>query len=483
MKGLESFGKQDVLVVGDMMVDKYIMGKVDRISPEAPVPVLREQEVRRKPGGAGNVIMNIISLGARVRAVGRVGDDSEGAFFRESLRKCGADDRYVFSEGSTIVKTRVSASNQQFIRIDEEAVVPPSGMLVREISLALPELMQGVTAVIISDYAKGFVTEELSQMMIQAARRCGVPVLVDPKGKSAVKYRHATALTPNQKEFLDLAGIPHAGSEEEIREAALRLCRENGLDCLICTRSEKGISLIQRESGEKKDFPAEVKEVTDVTGAGDTVAAVLALALGAGFSFEEGVRLANVAASIVISRFGASQTTVEELSAAVQPYAKTAGDTQEVFAQLHRLREQGRQIVFTNGCFDLVHAGHISSFRQARSMGDILVVGVNSDASVRRLKGETRPIVGLRDRVALLSALETVDFVIPFEEDTPQALIERIRPDVLVKGRDWEGKEIAGGEFVRSYGGKVAFLELEQGLSTTGIIEKIRRAAEQEGVH
>ncbi len=478
MRNLEDFRKQSVLVVGDMMVDKYIMGSVERISPEAPVPVLRQNEVRRKLGGTGNVIINTTSLGAKVRAIGRIGNDDEGAFFRKTLREFGVDDRYIFSDGNTIVKTRVSASNQQFIRIDEETIAPPSKEIVSEIIVALEKILQNITVVVISDYAKGFVTEELSQAIIKTAKMRSIPVLVDPKGKSAAKYRGATALTPNSKEFLDLTGMSSMPEESGIKIEALRLCDENDFDYLIFTRSEKGISTVNRANNTKNDYPAVVQEVIDVTGAGDTVVSAVALAIGAGFRLDECVKIANMAASIVISKFGAAQTTIEELSAALFPQPKMFLDFNATIAQISELKNQGKRIVFTNGCFDLVHAGHISSFRQARSFGDVLVIGLNSDESIRRIKGNMRPIVDLKNRIALLSALDCVDFVIPFDDDTPQTLIEQVKPDVLVKGKDWKGREIAGGEFVRSYGGRVELIELEQGLSTSNIIDKIKRATE-----
>lgn len=475
VQDLEQIKNQTVLVVGDMMVDKYILGTVNRISPEAPVPVLHQREVQRKLGGAGNVIVNVVSLGARVRAVGRVGNDEEGAFFCRNLRDLHVDTRYIFIEGSTITKTRVSASNQQFIRIDEETVTAPSKSVTERISAELDAILSGVTVVVLSDYAKGFLTEELTQRIIIAAKKRGIIVLVDPKGKHVGKYRGATAITPNGKEFMDMTGLAELPEEAKIEEVGLRLCTQADLDYVIFTRSEKGISVIDRADAKKTDYPALKKEVVDVTGAGDTVVATIALMLGAGFPMSECITMANQAASIVISRFGASQTTVEEIKEALGMHVQTGHDQQEILAQIAQQKRRGKKVVFTNGCFDLVHAGHISSFRQARSFGDILVVGVNSDESVRRLKGETRPIVSLPHRIALLTALKCVDYVIPFEEDTPQNLIEQVRPDVLVKGKDWEGKRIAGDEFVQAYGGSVRFVELEQGLSTTEIIERIKK--------
>lgn len=481
MKGIEKFQEQLALVVGDMMVDRYIMGSVSRISPEAPVPVLQQHQNIRKLGGTGNVILNATSLGARVRAIGRVGLDPEGQFFHQKLQEFGVDDRYVFSEGNTIVKTRVSASNQQFIRIDEETIEPASKEIVNRISNEIESVLENVTVVILSDYAKGFITEELAQTIIKEAQKKNIPVLVDPKGKSAAKYRGATALTPNVKEFMDLTNLTNIPNEQEIKNSAWDLCRKNEFEYLVFTRSEKGISTITGKDGKKNDYPTVVKELVDVTGAGDTVVTTIALALASGFSLDESVKVANIAASIVISKFGASQTTIEELNEKIDSQSKKDFNKNADFSAIEKLKKQGKKIVFTNGCFDLVHAGHISSFKQAKALGDVLVVGVNSDESIRRIKGDKRPIVSLKNRIELLAALECVDFVIPFGEDTPQKLIEQICPQVLVKGKDWEGKEVAGGEFVRSHGGRVEFIELEQGLSTSSIIKKIKQAYADEG--
>ena len=470
---LERFNSQFALVVGDMMVDQYIFGVVERISPEAPVPVLKQERVERKLGGAGNVIVNINALGARVRAIGRVGNDEEGEYFRSVLTQNHAEDCYVFSEGRTVVKTRIIASNQQFIRVDDEQVCSLKAETLNAIRNNLCRIFDGITTVILSDYGKGFLSEELTQLIIGEARLRRIPVLVDPKGKNTGKYRGATAITPNNKEFLELTGATQMPDETGIWENGKRLCEENDLDQIIFTRSEKGISVIS--SKEKIDFPAEKKEVVDVTGAGDTVVSTIALGLGVGFSVDVCAILANIAASIVISKFGAAQATLDELAEELRPYEKNCADTDAALAAIKTCKAKGKRIVFTNGCFDIVHAGHVSSFRQAKQFGDILVVGLNSDASIRRIKGISRPIVSLPHRKVLLEALSMVDFVIPFEEDTPQKLIEEIRPDVLVKGTDWKGKEVAGARFVESYGGSVEFIELEQGLSTTAIVEKIKR--------
>lgn len=473
MKRLEVFKDQFVLVVGDMMLDKYIIGTVGRISPEAPIPVLRQTEVRRKLGGSGNVVLNAASLGAKVRAVGLIGNDSDGSFFRATLKELGVDDSYLYSEGSTIVKTRVTAQNQQFIRIDEETISAPSNNIISDINNEIDSILQGITVVVISDYAKGFITDEIAQTFIRCAKLRSIPVFVDPKGKSAHRYKGATVLTPNNKEFLDLTGVSNIPDETAIKNESLKLCEENDYGFLVFTRSEKGISIISRENGTKIDYPAAAKEVVDVTGAGDTVVSVCAIAFASGFGLDECAKLANLAASIVISKFGAAQTTILELSSALSDNDSSVWNTELLLLKLNDLRNQGKRIVFTNGCFDLVHAGHISSFKQAREFGDVLVVGINSDVSIRHIKGESRPIIDLQNRIKLLSAIRYIDYIIPFEEDTPQSLIEQVKPDVLVKGKEWQGKEVAGAKFVESLGGRVEFIELEQGLSTSNIISRI----------
>jgi D-beta-D-heptose 7-phosphate kinase/D-beta-D-heptose 1-phosphate adenosyltransferase len=430
-------------------------------------------EELRKLGGSGNVVLNAASLEAKVRVVGRIGSDSEGEFFRKTLCDLGVDDKYLYDDGHTIVKTRIAAKNQQFIRIDDEVITIPSETIRSKIESQIECILKDITVVIISDYAKGFISEEIAQLFIRGAKGHGIPILVDPKGKSPEKYRGATALTPNNKEFLDMTELTAIPDEEVIKDEALRLCGNNDYEYLIFTRSEKGISIIDHKNSTKSDYPAIAKEVVDVTGAGDTVVTALALSLGAGFNLDKCAEVANHAASIVISKFGAAQTTIGELSLALCKNDPAAPDLKTLLQYLEVNRRQGKRIVFTNGCFDLIHAGHISSFKQAREFGDLLVVGVNSDKSIRRIKGESRPIIDLQNRIDLLSSIRYIDCIISFDEDTPQALIEQLKPDVLVKGKEWQGKEVAGSDFVKSYGGRMEFIELEQGLSTSVIIERI----------
>lgn len=467
----------NVLVLGDIMLDRYIIGSVKRISPEAPVPVLEVQKEEVRLGGSGNVVHNIRSLGASVRVLSCIGTDIEGKELLEALSTQGVDIHFLgcCAEITTITKTRVVAKNQQLLRYDREKiqVVPPS--YVDFLRDNIDAIFNGINIVVISDYEKGGVVPELAQLLIHRSRMMGIPVLVDPKGKDYSKYYGATICTPNLSELSMASGrMLNQLMEERIQKAALELCSAFNFDHLLVTRSEKGMSLIGGD-GSKKDFSAIEKEVVDVSGAGDTVASVIALCIAAGFPLDECCRLANQAASIVVSKFGTATVTFNELVGSEIYASNSKLITQEQLPYLRDyLREQGKRIVFTNGCFDLVHAGHISSFQQARDFGDVLIVGLNSDASVHRIKGEKRPIVNEHDRAIVLQSISFVDYVVLFDDETPEELIHEIAPDVLVKGKDWEGMVIAGQKFVESRGGEVRFIDLEQGLSTTNIINRIR---------
>lgn len=474
---ISNFSGKKIVVFGDYMIDEYLDGSVSRISPEAPVPVVHVRSRIRCLGGAGNVICNLSALGAEVAAVGYISHDADGNWLIERLKDYGAD---VFGmiqgeDAVTGIKTRVTSQNQQLIRYDKEVVKDAPDDFVEKLSEIIYKSLSDASAVIISDYGKGVVTAVTAKVIISAAETLGIPVVVDPKGTDYGKYSGATVCTPNMKEFQGAVG-KLLTTEEEIAVAGKEICNDCNMKYVLVTRSEKGMSLIDGNTGEKKDYPALAKEVIDVTGAGDTVIAVFSLCLVCGASLDDCCRISNIAASIVVSKFGTSVASPEEIKKTIANISKKISKIFSMQAAKQRaefLRRQGKKIVFTNGCFDIVHAGHISSFMQAREFGDVLFVGVNSDASVRRIKGEKRPIVAQEHRLALLEALSCVDYVVLFEDDTPEELIREIKPDVLVKGKDWEGKEVAGGDFVKSYGGEVCFIELEHGLSTTNIISRI----------
>ena len=474
---LDVFKKLKVLVLGDFMLDKYIIGSVKRISPEAPVPVINVQKKEVHLGGAGNVINNIVALGATARIISCVGKDVDGDYLIHRMNEKGVDTRFAWQNENerTIVKTRVSAKGQQFLRYDEEIVKDVDRAYVDYLEQNIEKVFEGIDIVIISDYGKGNVTCDTAQTLIRKAREEDIPVIVDPKGSDYKKYTGATTCTPNMSEFCQVAGCGENLTEEEIAQEAVKICKKISLEYLLVTRSEKGMSLVDEVAG-KQDFPTVAREVIDVTGAGDTVISTYSLAIAAGMSREDACILANEAASIVVSKFGSATTTVQEIKAASKDGERSklvsSDEIEEIVSQL---KKKGKKIVFTNGCFDLVHAGHISSFVQAKAKGDVLIVGINSDASIKRIKGDKRPIVTQMNRAKLLSALGMIDYLVIFDDDTPQKLIEKILPDVLVKGKDWEGKEVAGQDVVESHGGKVSFINLEEGLSTTNIIEKIRK--------
>jgi len=473
---LDRFAELRVLVSGDFMMDEYIMGNVRRISPEAPVPVVEVEQRERRLGGAGNVICNLVSLGAGVRALSCLGEDEAGRALINGMKKMKVDTRFLLPlpGRKTSLKTRIISKGQQFLRYDEELVKEAPEALADYVRAHMDDLFEGIDVVILSDYGKGNLSPAISRLLIDEASDRRIPVVVDPKGKDYGKYAGATVCTPNMQEFILASGALDHPNEEELHRLGLDMCKKLGFPYLLVTRSEQGMTLLCQETGEKKDFPAIKKEVVDVTGAGDTVIAVFSLAMAAGCTPEDCCRLANRAASVVISKFGAAVVMPEELRGQTETGRKIL--TQEEAALIARqLRKQGRTMVFTNGCFDLIHAGHITSLEQAKSHGDVLIVGLNSDESVRRLKGAGRPVIGEENRARLLGALAMVDYVVLFDEDTPEQLIRLLLPDVLVKGQDWSGREVVGEDIVKAHGGRVELAALEQGLSTTRIIEKIRK--------
>lgn len=463
-----------VMVYGDFMVDKYIHGEVNRISPEAPVPVLHVTGKERKFGGAGNVVSNLLALGVNVRVAGFTGSDEDGMWLTDTFSKLGADTTYIENVNGlqTVIKTRITSRNQQFIRLDEEKTENITQDMEARIQNRVLDMLQDVDAVILSDYGKGNVTFGVAQGIIDACIQRKIPVVVDPKGVDYSKYKGATVCKPNEKELAVATGMTLV-TDEDVEKAGLILKNQNGIDNLIVSRSEKGIMFLSARNT-RKDFPTKAQEVIDVTGAGDTVVSMIASTMAVGAELEDSCKLANMAAAIVCSKFGAASASLEELIDAVEQGAKDKTFTlEEVQKRLQNAREQGKTIVFTNGCFDLLHAGHLSSFRQARQYGDILIAAVNSDASVKRIKGDNRPIINEENRIRMVSALKYVDYVVLMEENDPTRLISVLKPDVVVKGRDWEGKYMPERETIESYGGEMQFIDLEKGLSTTEIIDKV----------
>ncbi|MCW8330354.1 bifunctional D-glycero-beta-D-manno-heptose-7-phosphate kinase/D-glycero-beta-D-manno-heptose 1-phosphate adenylyltransferase HldE [Photobacterium sp. SDRW27] len=468
---LPDYDQAGVLVVGDVMLDRYWYGPTGRISPEAPVPVVKVDQIEERPGGAANVAMNIAALGGHARLVGLTGIDEPAKALTEKLSSLDVRCDFVsLPNYPTITKLRVMSRGQQLIRLDFE-----EGFHDVDADLILPRLEQSlstVKAVILSDYAKGAL--EHVQAMIVLAREAGIPVMVDPKGADFERYRGATLLTPNLSEFEAVVG--KVGSDEELVEKGLGLIEQFDLEALLVTRSEHGMTLLQKGQ-EPLHMPTLAQEVYDVTGAGDTVISVLAASLAAGKSLSDACKLANAAAGVVVAKLGTSTLSTIELTEAIHG-SQDSGFGVIAEAQLKQAvkaaRARGEKVVMTNGCFDILHAGHVAYLNEAAKLGDRLIVAVNSDSSVQTLKGPGRPVNPEDRRMAVLAGLGAVDWVVPFTEETPQRLISEILPSLLVKGGDYKPEEIAGGQEVIAAGGEVRVLNFEDGCSTTEIIEAIR---------
>lgn len=461
-----------LLVVGDLMLDRYWQGSTSRISPEAPVPVMHVQQSEDRPGGAANVALNLASLGARVSLMGVVGEDEAAQTLRQRLEDESITCEFItVPDSATTTKLRVVSRNQQLMRLDFEGThegFDPALLLER-----YRQLLRGVDAVVLSDYAKGCLREVKG--LIEAARQAGLPVIVDPKGDDFDKYSHATVITPNMMEFEAVCG--HSSDEVDFEQRAEALRERLSLEALLVTRSDKGMSLF-RQGFPALHHPTHAREVYDVTGAGDTVIASLGAGLAAGLAMHEAMQLANLAAGVVVGKLGTATVSMAELQAAMrehEPLPRGIVEEEQLLDFLERAHASGERVVMTNGCFDILHAGHVAYLSQARALGDRLIVAVNSDESVRLLKGTERPVNGLMQRMAVLAGLESVDWVLPFSEETPQRLICRLLPDVLVKGGDYHPEAIAGGQCVREHGGKVQVLPFVDGCSTSAIIEAIRK--------
>jgi D-beta-D-heptose 7-phosphate kinase/D-beta-D-heptose 1-phosphate adenosyltransferase len=453
------------------MLDEYWFGDTGRISPEAPVPVVRTRSAEQRPGGAANVAQNIAALGASSVLTGVIGDDERGRLLTRVLGERGVRCELVRSPTvPTIHKLRVLARNQQLIRIDAEQSLEACAV---ELNAAFRRLVSGADAVVLSDYAKGTLSRVAELVAVSLA--ADVPVLIDPKGTDFGRYRGAYALTPNRSEFEAVVGA--CADEPELKRKGEALLDELDLTVLLVTRGEQGMTLFER-GAEPLTLPAQAREVFDVSGAGDTVIALLAAGIAAGLSPADAAGLANLGAGIVVGKIGVATVTRSELLRAL--HAKGSGGRGlvglgELLALVAEAKARGERVVLTNGCFDILHAGHVSYLEEAKSCGDRLIVAVNDDDSVRRLKGASRPINSLADRMAVLAGLAAVDWVVPFREDTPAELIAKVVPDVLVKGGDYRVEEIAGGQTVLAHGGEVRVLGFKPGRSTSALIDALRR--------
>ncbi len=465
--------KPNILVIGDLMIDHYLWGSCERISPEAPVQVVDIAKETTVLGGAGNVINNLVTLGSKVSVCSVIGDDANGIELLEMLENIGVASKNITTQKSrkTSKKSRVIAVSQQVLRYDKESKEDISKESQESILKDLEKSISDFDMLILSDYGKGVLTDFLCQGIIKLAKSENVKVLVDPKGSDFSKYKGAHLLTPNKKEAILATGI-EIESDETLTKALLELKNECDLDISLITLSEDGIATYDKAL---EKFPTVAKEVFDVTGAGDTVIASIAFALSIGKNLQESMAFANLAAGVVVGKIGSATVSIDEIEEYEASLHKSTSDAhiksfEAIDSVVQTAKEHGKKIVFTNGCFDILHVGHVKYLQIAKSFGDILIVGLNSDASVSRLKGPTRPVNIAEDRAYLLAALEAVDFVVPFSEDTPYNLIKMLSPHVLVKGGDYEGKSVVGTEFAD----ELKLVDFVDGKSTTKTIEKIQ---------
>ncbi|MFZ0765939.1 D-glycero-beta-D-manno-heptose-7-phosphate kinase [Bradyrhizobium sp.] len=486
MFDFESFHRtmvgQTVLCVGDLMLDEFVYGEVSRISPEAPAPVIAARRSETSIGGAGNVARNIASLGAKCIFVGLIGEDAAAAELKAALAREPLIESILVTDSARPTTRKVRFVSEHFrthmLRADWEMTHPAAAEVEQQLIDTILPLIPRSDIVLLSDYAKGVLTARVIRNVIDTARKLGKAVIVDPKSANFAIYRGATLLTPNRKEFAE-ATRSRADSNESIAAVAPDVMQLADCEAILVTQSERGMTLVLR-SGETVHVPAFPVKVRDVSGAGDTVAAALAVAHGAGASWEDAIRLASAAAAVAVGKKGTASVTPAELRRQILPHAFLAAEEKivahddELEARLNDWRKQDLRIGFTNGCFDILHPGHVKVLTAARAACDRLIVGLNGDASVKRLKGEGRPVQSERARAEVLAALEAVDLVAIFDEDTPLKLIEQIKPSVLVKGGDYTREQVVGHDIVEAYGGEVFLVEVLAGFSTTSLVDRAR---------
>ncbi|MDD4527672.1 MAG: D-glycero-beta-D-manno-heptose-7-phosphate kinase [Candidatus Margulisbacteria bacterium] len=466
---MELKAKKKILIYGDIMLDKYFTGKVSRISPEAPVPVVNVDNEHMTLGGSANVANNIAKLGNTPVLLGFIGKDKNAADLSNLSNKEGVQLEALVMDNPTVTKIRVIGGHQQIARLDFENPLEIDSKLIGLLEKKLNNLIQNdVSVFVISDYLKGSCTAETCQMIIDKCSKLNIPVMVDPKGSDWNKYNGAYMVTPNLKELAQVSNAEILNTDEEIKKYALPLLNKFNIKYLLVTRSEKGMILISRD--ETINFATVAREVFDVSGAGDTVIATVSLGVALGMGIKDAVKMANIAAGIVVSKFGTTPIYKDELLTAMNEVSSKVINRKNLLRIVEQEKQKSKKIVFTNGCFDILHKGHLSYLRDASKLGDVFVLGLNSDDSVKRLKGDDRPINNQQDRADVLSFLNFVDYITIFDEDTPLELIKAITPDVLVKGGDYKAEDVVGKDF----SGNVEIIPFIEGYSTTKIIDKLK---------
>jgi D-beta-D-heptose 7-phosphate kinase/D-beta-D-heptose 1-phosphate adenosyltransferase len=475
---ISKFDRCNILVVGDLMVDEYLWGDVERISPEAPVQVVTIKDEDFSLGGSGNVVNNVVALGAKVSAVGVIGTGTDGQLLLNKLNELGVDIAGIFQDSNrpTTRKTRIIASNQHVLRIDRETKESISEPAFEAIAKYLEDKIPDVDVVLISDYGKGLITEALMARLIAAAQKHKKITIADPKGLDFSKYSGVSLITPNKKEAALASGI-EVVDEKTLIEAGNKILQRVGIDKLLITCGKDGMVLFDRNKAPYK-IRAETRQVYDVSGAGDTVLSVLGLSVASGISFEDGAVLANTSAGIVVGKVGTATVSRQELSSALKhdDISLKHKDLSELPVLIQDMKKKGKRLVMTNGCFDLLHAGHIMLFSASKKFGDVLIVAIDDDDSVRDLKGKGRPVLSASERVRVISALDTVDYVVVFSSQELSKLIEIIRPDVLTKGSNYTSEEVFGRELVEQLGGRVVLIPVTEKISSTRIINNIRNS-------
>ena len=475
---INKFSNCRILVVGDLMVDEYLWGDVERISPEAPVQVVSVASDQHTLGGAGNVISNLAALGAEVSAAGVVGSGTNGQLVLNKLNALGVDTRGVVqdSQRPTTRKTRVIASHQHVLRFDREIKTEISRQTMNKISRAAEEMIVDADLMLVSDYGKGLITKPLMTKLLAAARKHDKLLIVDPKGQNFKKYAGVSLITPNKKETALASGIEIV-DEDTLAKAARHLIEKTTIDKILVTCGKEGMTYFERGRRPYK-IRTKARQVFDVSGAGDTVLASLGLGIAAGYPIKKAVALANTAAGIVVGKVGTATVAQTELAAALNLIVDPSSDKQKTLAELsvitRKLEEKGKRIVLTNGCFDLLHVGHIQLLSASKQLGDVLIVAIDDDESVKRLKGAGRPVINQNERLRIISALDSVDYVITFSSDELNDVIETIRPAVLTKGNNYGTEAVLGHEIVERYGGRVEIIPITENISSTRIINNIK---------